>query len=84
MKIKTLFILPALALVISLISANATFANNANYAESIKQPPCCCKKCDCKDCKCSCNDGHCQNCKIHSKWSQGHFFCQCCKHNVNS
>lgn len=85
MKNKNLFILPAIALAISLAFANATYASTtSNSADGAKPLPCCCKKCDCQDCKCPCNDGHCQTCKDHFRLNFGHFFCKCCKHQVNS
>lgn len=85
MKTKNLFILPALVLAVSLAFANATYANTTNSVTDIaKATPCCCGKCDCKDCKCKCNDGHCQNCKVESRLNTGHFFCKCCKRQVNS
>lgn len=88
MKIKNLFILPALVLAISLAFANATFANTANdnSADVAKAPHCCCEKCNCKNCNCQCNDGHCESCKTHSRLNAmfNHIFCKCCKHKVNS
>lgn len=87
MKIKNIFILPALALAISLAFANATYANIASSStDGVKPLPCCCKKCDCQNCKCLCHDGHCQTCKFHSRLSSLsiHDMCKCCKHPVNS
>lgn len=86
MKNKNLFILPALVLAISLAFANAIYANTATSVDTTKQPQCCCKKCECKDCHCICNDGNCQKCKEKGRVNSlfGHFFCKCCKHQVNS
>lgn len=88
MKNKNLFILPVLVLAIGVMFANATYANTANGdgVNALKPVHCCCAKCACKNCNCPCQDGHCQTCKVHSRLSalSGHFFCKCCKHQVNS
>lgn len=85
MKNKNLFILPVLALAISLVFANATYAKSTNdcfdCSKIVKSKNCCCKDCKCENCQCDdkCKDN--SNCKCCGKFKLifHHNKCDCCK-----
>ncbi len=86
MKIRNLFILPALVLVVSLALANAVYAKDAtgcDCASTAGQHKCCCEKCDCQNWSCQCDANCCcEKCQCHSKlkWIFKHKTpCKCCK-----
>lgn len=67
MKIKKLFVLPALVLAIVLCVSNAAYAKgNCTCNETTIKHKCCCEKCNCSNCECdkNCCDKCCNKVKI--------------------
>ena len=80
MKIKQLFILPVLAVIVSLAFANATYAQSscADCLKTAKQDKYSCKNCNCKNC--NCDSGCCDKNKGCTKLKSilKHFSGNCC------
>lgn len=81
MKYNKLFLLPTLALALSLMFANATLAKADDSINAVKTPNCCCSHCKCEKCHCQCKNGDCSKCMITSRLNAiyGKTLCHCCK-----